>query len=163
MIQEKLGFGDSLGMKCGKGFDDHPLFKGKLNIRLFDSGGNIKEEREINNTVTTTGKNSIIDQLLASPALTKPTHMEVGIGTPAADALGSAVAASRTALSAKTRTNAVLTMVCTFAAGTGTGALTEAGIFNSASGAGMYCSAAFNVINKAAGDSLEITWTLTAS
>ena len=53
--------------------------------------------------------------------------------------------------------------VASWAAGDGTGAITEAGIFNSASpGTGqMLCYADFSVINKGAGDTLQITWTFT--
>lgn len=49
------------------------------------------------------------------------------------------------------------------AAGTGTGAITEAGIFDSATqdAGNMWVYSSFDVINKAAGDSLVVTWTLT--
>lgn len=165
MNKDVLGFGDVMSMKSGKGFGDYPVFKGKLHIRLKDEYGNLKEEREITNTVTTAGKEGIADQLLASPSVPKPGWMEVGTGTPAATLLGSYISGSRTALSSKTRSGAVVTMVCTFGAGVGTGAITEAGIFGvvTQNTVPMYCSASFSVINKAAGDSLEITWTLTAS
>lgn len=165
MNQEVLNVGDFASMKSGKGFNDIPVFKGKLFIRLKDSDGQLKEEREITNTVTTAGKEGIADQLLASPSVPKPGWMEVGTGSPAATKLGAYIASSRTALSSKTRSGAVVTMVCTFGAGVGTGAITEAGIFGvvTQDTAPMYCSASFSVINKAAGDSLEITWTLTAS
>jgi Mg2+/citrate symporter len=77
--------------------------------------------------------------------------------------LNTYVADSRTALDSKTRSDAVVTMVCTFGAGVGTGALTEAGIFDvvTQDTVNMWCYATFDVINKAAGDSLVITWTLT--
>jgi hypothetical protein len=91
--------------------------------------------------------------------------MEVGTGTPSATLLGAYITGSRTALSAKTRTGAAVEMKCTFAAGVGTGAITEAGIFSvvTENTAVMYCSASFGVITKGAADSLEIVWTVTAS
>lgn len=122
--------------------------------------GTIKETRECN-TVTTAGKNGAADQILASPTLGKPTHMAIGTGTPAATLLGTEI--NRNALTSKTRSGAVVTMVGDWAAGAGTGAITEAGIFDvaTANTVNMWTSASFAVINKAAGDTLQITWTLT--
>ena len=57
----------------------------------------------------------------------------------------------------------VLTYVCTFEAGDATGAVTEAGIFNAASGGDMLCRTVFSAVNKAASDSLAITWVVTLS
>ena len=126
---------------------------------LKDAAGNIKETREGYNTVTTPGKNGIADQVLASPSLGKPTHMAIGTGTPSGTALGTEL--DRNALTSKTRSNAVVTMVGDWAAGDGTGAITEAGVFDASSTGNMWLSASFSVINKAAGDTLQISWTLT--
>ena len=52
--------------------------------------------------------------------------------------------------------------VSTFAAGTGTGALVEAGLFTDAgAGATLHAYQDFSVINKGAGDTLTVTWTIT--
>jgi hypothetical protein len=50
-----------------------------------------------------------------------------------------------------------------WAAADGTGAITEAGIFNShtADSGSMLCAQTFSVINKGASDTLQITWTVT--
>ena len=120
--------------------------------------GSVKETRTAN-TVTTAGKNGIADQTLASPSLGKPTHMAVGTGTPSATALGTEL--DRNALTSKTRSSAVVTMVGDWAAGDGTGAITEAGIFDASSTGNMWCSASFAVVNKGASDTLSISWTLT--
>jgi hypothetical protein len=48
-----------------------------------------------------------------------------------------------------------------FGAGVGTGALTEAGIFNASSAGTLLCRTVFSVINKAANDTMSITWTVT--
>jgi len=42
-------------------------------------------------------------------------------------------------------------------------AITEAGIFNAASSGDMLCRTVFAVLNKAAADSMVITWTITLS
>ena len=56
-------------------------------------------------------------------------------------------------------------LVATFAAGVGTGAITEAGTFDvvTQNTVNMWMYSTFSVINKGANDSLQITWTLTAS
>lgn len=131
---------------------------GRVELVLRGPDGVVKETR-VSNTVTTAGKNGIADQLLAAPSLNKPTHMAVGTGTPGATALG--VELDRNALTSKNRSGAVVTMVGDWAAGDGTGALTEAGIFDAAAAGNMYCSTSFSVINKAAADTLQVTWTLT--
>ena len=50
-----------------------------------------------------------------------------------------------------------------FGLGVGTGAITEAGIFNAASSGTMLCRTVFSVINKGILDSMVITWTITIS
>ncbi len=87
--------------------------------------------------------------------------MAIGTGTPAATLLQTEVA--RVAFTSKTRANAVVTMVADFAAGVGTGAITEAGVFDiaTANTVNMHLSNSFAVINKAAGDSLQVTWSIT--
>lgn len=130
-----------------------------LKIELKDQFGKTKLERLIHNTVTTAGKNMIADRLLASPTLGVPTHMAIGTGTPTGTALGTEL--DRNALTSKNRSGAVVTMVADWAAGDGTGAITEAGIFDASSTGNMHLSASFSVINKAAADTLSISWTLT--
>ena len=48
-----------------------------------------------------------------------------------------------------------------WAAGDGTGAITEAGVFDASSGGNMWLYTSFAVYNKAAGDSFTLTWTST--
>lgn len=134
--------------------------RGELTITLRAPDGTIKEQRKAN-TVTTAGKAGIADQMLASPTLGKPTHMAIGTGTPTGTALQTEL--DRNALTSKNRSGAVVTMVGDWAAGDGTGAITEAGIFDAGAAGNMWCSASFAVVNKAAGDSLSISWTLTIS
>lgn len=130
-------------------------------ITLRGPDGQIKDYRHIHNAVTTAGKNGAADQLLAAPTLAKPGWMAVGTGAPAATLLGTEI--DRNALTSKTRAGSVVTMVGDWAAGDGTGALTEAGVFNivTANTVDMWMSVAFAVVNKLAADTLSITWTLT--
>ena len=121
--------------------------------------GRIKARRVIHNTVTTAGKAGAADQVLASPSLNKPTHMAIGTGTPSGTALGTEL--DRNALTSKTRSGAVVTMVGDWAAADGTGAITEAGVFDASSVGNMWLSQTFSVVNKGAADTLSISWTLT--
>jgi hypothetical protein len=141
------------------------LIKVNVKFQLFDAKGNLKSIQEVHNAVTTAGRNGIADQLLAAAALGKPTHMELGTGTGGTVKLTSFISGSRQAFTSKTRATNVVTMVANFAAGVGTGNITEAGIFDVATqdGGNMWTYATFTAIPKGASDTLTITWTLTVN
>ena len=134
-------------------------------LQLFDQDGNLKDTREIHNTVTTAGKEGIMDQMLASPSLPKIGWAEVGTGTGGTTTLNAYISGSRTAFTTKTRSGAVVTTTTTFGAGVGTGTITEAGLFDvvTQNTANMWCYSSFTAITKAAGDSLLLTWTITGA
>jgi hypothetical protein len=150
-------------------FNDAIKMTGNLKLVLTDEHGNVKQEEEVKNLVVTVGKNFIASSMAKtttnSPAAM--THMEVGTGTTAAAAgdttLQTAVASSRVTLTSTTVTTNNVAYVATFPAGTGTGALTEAGIFNASSSGTLLCRTVFSVINKGAADTLGITWTVTVN
>jgi hypothetical protein len=56
-----------------------------------------------------------------------------------------------------------VTYAATFPAGTATGAVTEAGIFNNSTGGTMLCRTTFAEINKGADDALAVSWEVTIS
>ena len=167
MNNDKMGIKDEITFQTGKGFMDDLLMSGVMEAKLFDEFGNLKKRREVHNTVTVLAHQMAADQLLAAPAVATPGWMELGTGTgqtSASTILAIYIAGSRTALDSKTRgANAIVTMICTFAAGVGTGAVTEAGIFNvvTQNTTDLLTYADFAVVNKGAGDSLVVTWTLT--
>lgn len=132
-------------------------------LRLYDENGILKDYREVHNAVTTAGKEGVADQILAAPSLAKMGWMAIGTGTPAPTLLGAEV--SRVAFTSKLRSGAVVTVIGDYGAGVGTGAITEAGTFDvvTANTVNMWMSASFAVVNKAAGDTLSITWTLTVA
>jgi hypothetical protein len=140
--------------------------KGALSVVLTDSQGNVKDTREFKNLVVTTGLNFIVSRMKDATA-TAMSHMELGTGATAAAAgdttLGAAIASSRTALTSTTVSTNTITYVASFAAGTGTGAVTESGIFNASSAGTMLCRTVFPVVNKQSGDSMTVTWTITVS
>jgi len=140
--------------------------EGKVTLVLTGPDGAVKETQEVKNLVIQTGLNYIASRMKDATA-TVMTHMEVGTSSTSAilaqTALVAAVASSRTALTSTTVTTSSVAYACTFGAGVGTGALTEAGIFNASSAGTMLCRTVFSVINKGAADTLTITWTIAVS
>jgi len=120
--------------------------------------------QEIPNLVVTTGKNFVASRMKDTTDGAM-SHMSVGTGSTAAAAGDSALGseAARVALTSTTVNNNEITYIATFAAGSGTGALTEAGLFNASSSGTMLCRTVFSVVNKGANDSMTVTWTITAS
>jgi hypothetical protein len=137
--------------------------KGHVTAVLRDELGDVKQTVETDNLITNAGRNAIVERLDSSPGTSQPTHMAIGTGTNAAAAGDTALQTEldRNALTSNTSSANVLTMVGDWAAGDGTGAITEAGVLNAASTGTLYARAVFSVINKAAGDTLQITWTFT--
>jgi|TARA_B110000238_G_scaffold110046_1_gene119723 hypothetical protein len=141
---------------------------GQLNIVLKDKAGNIKENIDTKNLVVNTGLAYIVSRMVGTTKAVM-THMAVGSGTTAAAAtqtdlvtlLGSREALDSTTISGTNDEKVVF--VSSFEAGDGTGAVTEAGLFNAATGGDMLCRTVFSVVNKAADDTMAITWTITLS
>ena len=157
---------------------------GTLQIVHTDINGKLIEERMYSNIVTTVGKNFIAQRMTVTgvAANAAMSHMAIGgaalgqssLTVPTTAVGNTNISATfftdmselgRTGLTggAGSVSGAVVTYAATFGAGVGTGALYAAGIFN-ASGAGagtMLCDTTFNVVNKAANDSIAITWTVT--
>jgi hypothetical protein len=137
---------------------------GDLKIVLTDENGQIKHEQEVKNLVVTVGKNFIASRMKDTTD-TAMTHMAVGSGTTAA-AVGDTTLGTelgRVSLTSTTVTTNNVAYVATFPAGTGTGAVTEAGLFNASSSGTLLCRTVFSVINKGAADTLGITWTVTVN
>ena len=136
--------------------------KGRCLVQLFGAGV-FKEERDIFNTIPALGDAHVADQM-SDKGEAVMGWMAIGTGTPTATALG--IELDRNALTSKTQGTGVddndVIYIGDWAAGDGTGAITEAGIFNLVTlGGVMLASATFSVINKGAADTLQITWTIT--
>jgi hypothetical protein len=137
---------------------DNLKMKGRLQVSL-----NGEVVRDVDNLVVTAGKNYVADRMKNNSSVM--SHMAIGSGTTAAAAGNTALGTElgRVALTSSTVSNAVVTYVASFAAGTGTGAVTEAGILTAASNGTMLCRTVFSVVNKGSADSMTITWTVTVS
>ena len=137
---------------------------GDLKIVLTDENGQIKHEQEIKNLVVTAGKNFIASRM-KDTTKGAMSHMAIGSGATAANVADTTLGTElgRVSLTSTTVTTNNVVYVATFPAGTGTGAVTEAGLFNDGSAGDMLCRTVFSVINKGAADTLGITWTVTVS
>lgn len=138
--------------------------RGWLHIARKDATGKVVEERLIDNLVTTVGLGFIATRMDGTGSSVM-SHMAVGTGTnsPALANTTLQTENARVALDSSTASGVTEVYVATFAAGTGTGALTEAGVLNASSSGSLLCRTTFSVINKGASDSLVITWTITIS
>jgi hypothetical protein len=137
---------------------------GKLQIRLFDENGGLKEELEFNNLVVTVGKDFIASRMVGTASAVM-SHMAIGEGS-TSPVVGNTTLGNelgRVALTSGTASGSVVTYFATFGAGTGTGPITEAGVFNAGSAGTMLCRTTFAVVNKGAADSMAVTWTVTIS
>lgn len=138
---------------------------GQVNIALTKADGTV-ETTEINNLVVNAGL-AFIAARMTSATSAVMSHMALGSDATAANAaqtdlvttLGARVSLDSTGIAGAN--NEQVVYVATFSAGEATGAIQEAGIFNALTGGDMLCRTVFPVVNKAAGDSVTITWTIT--
>ena len=147
--------------------NDNLKLRGDVAIVVKDKDGKVKDSREIHNLVGSTGLEYICSRMAGTSASVM-SHMAVGSGTTAASAGQTdlvSILGSREALDSTSASSNTITYVSSFEAGEGTGAVTEAGIFNASSSGTMLCRTVFAVVNKDADDTMSITWsiTLTAS
>lgn len=137
---------------------------GTLHIVVTDHAGNIKEEQKITNLVVTVGKEFVASRMIGV-ASNVMSHLSIGTGTTAA-VVGNTTLENeltRVALASSLASSNTVIYSAGFGLGVGTGAITEAGIFNAASSGTMLCRTVFSVINKGILDSMVITWTITIS
>jgi hypothetical protein len=142
--------------------------KGVLQLTLIDETGNIKTQ-DTHNLVVNTGL-AYIASRMRDTTQGVMSHMAIGAGTTAAAAanvgLGSQLARvtlDSTSIVTTTAASDSVQYIATFGAGVGTGAVTEAGLFNSGTAGTMLCRTVFPVINKGELDTLVITWKVTVA
>lgn len=144
---------------------DSLKLKGELNITVKDKNGNVKESRNEKNLIVSAGLAFICSRMV--DANDNPmSHMAVGSGTNspvAGDTDLQSILGNREPLDSTTHSANTVTYTSSFEAGEGTGAITEAGIFNASALGTMLCRTTFPVVNKGADDTMAITWTITLS
>lgn len=147
--------------------NDNLKLKGLISLVVTDKDGNVKDKREIKNTITNAGLAQIA--LLAGDAAAVPfTFLALGTGTNAAaatdtqlqtesSASGLARAAATVSRVTTTVANDTLQLLRTFTAGA-SAAITECGMFNDASAGTMLGRQVFAAVNVVSGDILTITY-----
>ena len=138
---------------------------GELTIVVRDEHtGQIKQTLQANNLVVTVGKTYLASRAVGVVSGIM-SHMAIGTGTgtPVAADTTLGTEAGRVALASGSNSANAITYTATFPAGTGTGAITEAAVLNAATAGTVLCRTTFPVVNKAAGDSIAITWVVTIS
>lgn len=138
--------------------------KGDVALVLRDKDGNVKDQREIKNLIVRTGTNFMLSRMVdASDSVM--SHMALGSGTTSVvntdTALESQLGSRETLDTTDHSSSTTISYTSSFEAGDATGAVTEAGIFNAATGGTMLCRTVFSVVNKAADDTLTVNWTIT--
>ena len=142
---------------------------GKLNIVLTGPDGKVKDERTVDNLVVNTGKSLIAARLSGAVTGSNAIASHIAIGTnntaPSVSNTTLATELVRVGLTggAPSLSGTSVGHTVTFAPGTGTGAIVEAGIFNAASSGTMIARTTFSTINKGSLDTLTITWNITIS
>jgi hypothetical protein len=140
--------------------------QGMVTVTQTNAQGEIVKQFEVKNLVVNTGKSYIASKMVATTNVPiSMTHMGIGTGNtaPAAEDTALGTQTGRVLLSGNLVESNSITYTATFPAGTGTGAITEAGIFNAAVNGTMLCRTVFPVVNKAAGDTIAVTWKVTVS
>jgi hypothetical protein len=119
------------------------------------------ETYKYKNLVVTVGKTYIASRI-ASNTTPVMSHMAIGQGNTAAavsnTTLGTELARSALTVTGGTPSANVITYSASYGSGVGTGAITEAGVFNSGTVGTMLCRTVFPPVNKGALDSITVTW-----
>ena len=138
--------------------------RGQVSVEIFDESGNLKEKAYIPNLVVQVGRNYIAERM-ANADDSVMSHMATGEDntTPASGDTALGTENGRVALDSTVVNANVVTYTATFPPGTSTGPIVEAGVLNASSAGIMLCRTTFDVVNKAAADTMIITWAITIS
>lgn len=151
--------------------------KGTVDMVLYDELGKVKDERHFDNLIVDTGVEGVASRIAPHNGSVNPAspfnYIALGSGSTAVTAGDTALSAelpiganyarlqdTQAAYSA-TESGKKLILSVTFLPGQGTGTLRESGVFNAASSGDMLSRQTFADIQKAAGDTLTVTWTIT--
>ena len=141
---------------------DYLKVEGNL-IIIKTTGDGVEDRIEHKNLVVSVGKTNIAARMAGNTAAVM-SHMAIGTGNTAAvvgdTTLNTELSRVALTVAGGTPSSNTVTYSATYPAGTGTGALTEAGVFNASSAGTMLCRTVFPVINKQAADSIAITWVI---
>jgi hypothetical protein len=155
---------------------DSFALQGRVDMVLYDESGNVKDERHIDNLIVDAGVEGVAYRIAPHDGTTAPSspynYIALGTSDTAVDAADDELSAELTVganyareqdataqYSVSSGNKLILSVV--FGPGEGTGSLRESGMFNAATGGDMLARQTFDEIQKASGDTLTITWTIT--
>ena len=140
-------------------------YTGTVHVVHSNADGVVLLDKEYDNLVVTTGLQWIAARL-GDSAPTSMNYIAVGTSstTPSAGqtALIGELARVAVTVAGGAPSGSTIVYSANFGAGVGTGSLQEAGIFQSSSGSTMLSRVTYPVINKAAGDTVSVVWTISA-
>lgn len=146
-------------------FHEKLRFFGNFKASLIDGEGNVVASVEKNNLIVSSGYALAISRLSGSGNAL--THMGIGTSSvapaPGDTDLGAPLARVVFDVPGGAQTGATVLYYCTIPAGVGTGAVSEAGLFNAAAAGTMFSRLTFTTMNKTALLALAISWSITAS
>lgn len=142
--------------------------KGRYYATLYGPDGEVKDRREGDNVVTTVGKEFLASFLKSAVAAASTfTCNYIAVGSDAtAEAIGDTgmgVELGRHTGTVSYTSGGIYNVTATFAAGSGTGAIAEYGLFSSSTGGTLLSRDTEAVITKGASDTLTVNYTLTFS
>lgn len=119
--------------------------------------------REVNNKVVLSGRRAMLRRAFNIP-FGSVQYMAIGSGnivvSDSQTSLGNELGRVQFPVPNDPDSTATITAIATFGPGVGTGGISEAGMFDTADPANttMFSRATFDVLNKLAGDTIEIDW-----
>lgn len=141
---------------------------GKYFITLYGPNGQIKDQKCGENVVTSVGKEFLASFLYSAAAAASTftgKYIAIGTGVSAESAAdtGLGTEASRSTGTVSYVSNQIFQVTATFATGSGTGAITEYGLFSSSSAGTLLSRDVETAVNKGANDTLTVVYQLTIS
>lgn len=147
---------------------DRVKMKGEWFIYLYGPNGELKNQKQGYNVVTTVGKEflaSFLQSAVVAAATFTGRYIAIGTGSTAESAsdTGMGTEVSRHTGTASYLSGQIFQVKATFATGSGTGAIVEYGLFSSNTGGTIIARDTESAINKGANDTLTVICQLTIS
>jgi len=142
--------------------------KGHWYISLYGPDGKLKDYREGNNVITDDGTSFVaafLNSAAAAPSTFTMNYVAVGSDSTAEASTDTALGGelARVLATMSNVAGSIYRLTASFLSGTGTGAITEFGVFDSSSAGTMLSRDTEAVINKGANDDLIVVTDITIS
>lgn len=132
---------------------------------LYGPDDTLKQSVRGHNVITDVGKEALASYLHSATTSGANTFRYIAIGTGAtaesSSDTGLGVELARAGGASSYTSGAIYNVVATFAAGVGTGAIAEYGLFNTSTGGTLFSRDTESVINKGASDTLYVFYQVT--